>query len=113
MIRLLLAIPLGCLVTMPQPASASIATGLVGSVRVTPSGLVRFNIVGSRSTPPACSTSPDWQFAVSVTTTGTSALYAGLLTAQANQYTVTVYGDDACSTQPTIEDVQSIRHTPG
>ncbi len=96
---------------MPQSASASIASGYVGSVRVTPSGLVRFNIIGSRSAPPACSTSVDWQFAFSVTTTGTSALYAGLLTAQANQYAVTVYGDDACANQPTIEDVQSIRQS--
>lgn len=110
--RLLLGVSLGCLAALSQPAAASIATGQVGSIRVTPSGLVRFNIAGSRSTPPACSTSVDWQFAFSVTTTGTSALYAGLLTAQVNRYTVTVYGDDACSTQPTIEDVQSIRHTP-
>ena len=74
MLRVIAGSILTGLILFAQPATASIATGLVGSVRVTPSGLVRFNIVGSRSTPPACSTSADWQFAVSVTTTGTSAL---------------------------------------
>lgn len=94
------------LATLADSASAGSSTGTVAQILVVTGDVVTFS-AGSHQGKSACSTTADdWAF--SLTTASGKAMYALLLSAQAQGKSIGVVGTQACTAWPDRETPQYI-----
>jgi hypothetical protein len=95
--------PVVALLFQSSPAGAStVGGGVVTGIYVNGGGVALIDTTGTRTTPPACSTSY-WAFSIS-TTTG-QAMLAQLLTAMHTKSPVDLVGTANCSAWPDRETI--------
>jgi hypothetical protein len=94
---------IGAAMLAPSVATASSTTGgYVTGIYVNDIGAALIDVSGTRTTPPACSTSA---FAVSITTATGQAMLAQLLSAMHNKTRVNLVGSTNCSVWPDRETI--------